>query len=117
MIRSNDDFRAKNLDRLLTLMEIVAINMNSLEGNDDPGYGTFEVEFIALREIADSICERMLRKFTPDHPPILLDDYHRRLWNALVADRQHLQKVAEWLDENKRARSQRDQKDQKEEEK
>jgi transcriptional regulator with XRE-family HTH domain len=117
MIRSNDDFRAKNLDRLLTLMEIVAINMNSLEGSGDPGFGAFEVEFIALREIADSICRRMFKKFSPNHPPILLDDHQRSLWSGLVADFQHVEKVAEWLDENKRARSQRDQKDQKEEEK
>jgi transcriptional regulator with XRE-family HTH domain len=105
MIRSSDDFRAKNLDRLLTLLEIITINMSTLEASGDTGFGQFETHFMALRYFGDELAQLMLKKFTPDHPPTLLDDHQRALWNALVADFQHVQKVADWLDESNRVRS------------
>jgi len=98
-LQSSDDRKQKDLARYITLLEIVAINMHFLEVSDLPGEsgsgptyrGGFEIYFETLLAAARELSRLMVSKFGPDHPPILLDDYQRQHWNAIVGDARELE--------------------------
>lgn len=80
------------LIRMITFLEIVAINASRRE-RSDPNYtdDEFELYYIALKETADMMRDKMIKKFGPDRTPTLLDDHQRQEWSRMVQEFSELQ--------------------------
>lgn len=91
-LRVSEDWRDMQLIRMITFLEIVAINASRRE-RSDPNYtdDEFELYYIALKETADMMRDKMIKKFGPDRTPTLLDDHQRQEWSRMVQEFSELQ--------------------------
>jgi hypothetical protein len=71
---------------LITLLEICALNQEAL---GDSFYAP------ALSEMAAVVRDQLMKVFTPQKPPVLLDDYQRDFWNTMTEEIEQGRKLAE----------------------
>ena len=71
---------------LITLLEICALNQEAL---GDSFYAP------ALGEMAAVVRDQLMKVFTPQKPPVLLDDYQRDFWNTMTEEIEQGRRIAE----------------------
>ncbi len=83
----------KALFESITLLEICALNQEVLGGDNVYRY--------ALSEMTALIRDELRKRFTPERPPTLMDDYQREFWRAMTDEIEQGRKIAEQMEQRR----------------